>query len=156
MHVRVIAVRVVLPCTCAWIWHAQSRAMIRIWKILPRRDEWSLLFRIESQLPINNVNTSNYAWVSFRVTKDLKFNRHCAFNQLELLTIECDDSLYYTQKNVEYTVDMELRICSCLKRPCKHRKIVATSQNTASFDIAEVEFVNAVTAGGSVKFFPAV
>ena len=28
-------------------------------KILPRRDEWSLLFRIESQLPTNNVNTSN-------------------------------------------------------------------------------------------------
>ena len=45
-------------------------------KILPRRDEWSLLFRIESQLPTNNVNTSNYAEVSFRVTKDLKFNRH--------------------------------------------------------------------------------
>ena len=56
-------------------------------KILPRRDEWSLLFRIESQLPTNNVNTSNYAEVSFRVTKDLKFNRHRAFNQLELLTI---------------------------------------------------------------------
>ena len=157
-------------------------------KILPRRDEWSLLFRIESQLPTNNVNTSNYAEVSFRVTKDLKFNRHRAFNQLELLTIECDDSAYYiqrcidvasntltsrlvkqnsrflnrravaidtdkirretdgtftvpseTKKDVEYTVDMELRICSCpdgLSRgPCKHRKIVATSQNLASFDI---------------------
>ena len=66
-------------------------------KILPRRDEWSLLFQIESQLPTNNVNTSNYAEVSFRVTKDLKFNRHRASNQLELLTIECDDSAYYTQ-----------------------------------------------------------
>ena len=44
-----------------------------------------------------------------------------------------------TKKDVEYTVDMELRICSCpdgLSRgPCKHRKIVATSQNLASFDI---------------------
>ena len=60
-------------------------------------DEWSLLFQIESQLPTNNVNTSNYAEVSFRVTKDLKFNRHRASNQLELLTIECDDSAYYTQ-----------------------------------------------------------
>ena len=91
----------------------------------------------------------------------MKFNRHRAFNQLELLTIECDDSAYYiqrcidvasntltsrlvkqksrflnrravaidtdkirretdgtftvpseTKKDVEYTVDMELRICS--------------------------------------------
>ena len=156
--------------------------------ILPRKDEWSLMFRIESQLPTNNVNCSNYAEVSFRITKDIKFNRNRAHNQLELLQIECDDSSYYSQrcidvasntlssrlvnqnsrflnrrtvaidpeqirreedgtftvpsetkKDVEYSVDMELRICSCpngiLKGPCKHRKIVATTQNMLSFDI---------------------
>ena len=156
--------------------------------ILPRKDEWSLMFRIQSQLPTNNVNCSNYCEVSFRITKDLKFNRNRAFNQLELLQIECDESSYYSQRcidvasntltsrlvnqnsrflnrrtiaidpdkirreadgtftvpsetkeDVEYSVDMDLRICSCpngiLKGPCKHRKVVATSQNVLSFDI---------------------
>ena len=156
--------------------------------ILPRKDEWSLMFRIQGQLPTNNVNCSNYCEVSFRITKDLKFNRNRAYNQLELLKIECDDSSYYSQRcvdvasntltsrlvnqnsrflnrravaidpdkirreadgtftvpsetkeDVEYSVDMDLRICSCpngiLKGPCKHRKVVATSQNMLSFDI---------------------
>ena len=73
-------------------------------KILPRRDEWSLLFRIESQLPTNNVNTSNYAEVSFPVKEDLKFNCHCASNQLELLTIECDDAAYYIHPMLHFDV----------------------------------------------------
>ena len=156
--------------------------------ILPRKDEWSLMFRISSKLPTNNVNCSNYCEVSFRITKDLKFNRNRAFNQLELLKTECDDSSYYSQRcvdvasntltsrlvnqnsrflnrravaidpdkirresdgtftvpsetkeDVEYSVDMDLRLCSCpngmLKGPCKHRKVVATSQNMLSFDI---------------------
>ena len=44
-----------------------------------------------------------------------------------------------TKEDVEYSVDMDLRICSCpngiLKGPCKHRKFVASSQNMLSFDI---------------------
>ena len=44
-----------------------------------------------------------------------------------------------TKEDVEYSVDMDLRICSCpngiLKGPCKHRKVVASSQNMLSFDI---------------------
>ena len=155
--------------------------------ILPRKDEWSLMFRIESELPTNNVNCSNYCEVSFRITKDLKFGRNRAYNLVELVEIECDDSSYYTQRcvdiasntlmsrlrnqksrflnktvdidptqiiqeedgtfsvpsetkgDVTYSVDMELRICSCpdgrLKGPCKHRKIVASSQNLPSFDV---------------------
>ena len=60
--------------------------------ILPRKDEWSLMFRIESELPTNNVNCSNYCEVSFRITKDLKFGRNRAYNLVELVEIECDDS----------------------------------------------------------------
>ena len=69
--------------------------------ILRRKHKWSLMFRIESKLPTNNVNCSNYCEVSFRITKDLKFNRNRAFNQLELLKIECDDSSYYSQRCVD-------------------------------------------------------
>ena len=69
--------------------------------ILPRKDEWSLMFRIESELPTNNVNCSNYCEVSFRITKDLKFGRNRAYNLVELVEIECDDSSYYTQRCVD-------------------------------------------------------
>ena len=44
-----------------------------------------------------------------------------------------------TKADVSYSVDMELRICSCqhgrLKGPCKHRKLVAITQNIPSFDL---------------------
>ena len=53
--------------------------------VLPRKDEWSLLYRIQGQLPTNNVNTTNYCESSFRTTKDLKFNRHRAYNLVEFL-----------------------------------------------------------------------
>ena len=43
-----------------------------------------------------------------------------------------------TRKEVFYSVDMELRICSCpdgvLRGPCKHRKLVAQSQNMLSWE----------------------
>ena len=162
--------------------------------VLPRRDEWSTLHRVQAQLPTNNVNCSNYCESSFRITKDLKFSRHRAYNLVELLSIECDGSEYYSQRcidvasnrltsrlvnqksrflgpgsaqarkqvnidvdliqkeddgtfsvpsetkaDVSYSVDMELRICSCphgrLKGPCKHRKIVSITQNIPSFDL---------------------
>ena len=163
-------------------------------KVLPRKDEWSTLHRVQAQLPTNNVNCSNYCESSFRITKDLKFGRHRAYNLVELLSIECDGSEYYSQRcidiasnrltsrlvnqksrflgpgsalarkkvnidtdliqkeddgtfsvpsetkaDVSYSVDMELRICSCphgrLKGPCKHRKLVAITQNIPSFDL---------------------
>ena len=44
-----------------------------------------------------------------------------------------------TKGDVTYSVNMDLRVCNCphgrLKGPCKHRKIVSTSQNIPSFDI---------------------
>ena len=42
--------------------------------------------------------------MSFRVKEDLKFNCHCASNQLELLTIECDDSAYYIHPMLHFDV----------------------------------------------------
>ena len=54
-------------------------------KVMPRNKEWSLLHRITSQLPTNNVNVTNYVETSFRVTKELKFNRHRAHNLVEMV-----------------------------------------------------------------------
>ena len=70
-------------------------------KVLPRRDEWSTLHRVQAQLPTNNVNCSNYCESSFRITKDLKFSRHRAYNLVELLSIECDGSEYYSQRCID-------------------------------------------------------
>ena len=39
--------------------------------------------------------------MSFRIKKDLRFNRNRAFNQLEFLKIECDDSSYYSQRCID-------------------------------------------------------
>ena len=124
---------------------------------------------------------------SFRWTKECQFNRHRAYNLLDLLKIVMDDSQYHarrcvdmannlltsrlnnqksrylakkssidptrivrldeasfsvpseTQKEVFYTVNMDLRVCDCymgqLKGPCKHKSIVSTTQNIPSFDV---------------------
>ena len=39
--------------------------------------------------------------MSFRIKKDLRFNRNRAFKQLEFLKIECDDSSYYSQRCID-------------------------------------------------------
>ena len=54
-------------------------------KVLPRNREWSLHYRMEAKLPTNNVNVSNYVEASFRVSKDMKFNRHRAHNLAEMV-----------------------------------------------------------------------
>ena len=94
--------------------------------ILPRKDEWSVtighyLFRIESELPTNNVNCSNYCEVSFRITKDLKFGRNRAYNLVELVEIECDDSSYYTQRCQQHShKQTEKSKIKILEQNCSH------------------------------------
>ena len=155
--------------------------------LLPRSNEWSLLHRVKEQLPTNAVNTSNHVESSYRVTKDLKFNRIRAYNLVEMVQIECDDSNHYakrcidmanntlnsrlknqhsrylskkvnidetkiikeddgtftvpseTKNDVSYSVNIELRTCTCYqgrnKGPCKHKNIVSTTQELPSFDV---------------------
>ena len=43
--------------------------------VLPRKDIWSLLYRIKEKLPTSSVNTTNYVESSFRWTKESQFNR---------------------------------------------------------------------------------
>ena len=60
----------------------------------------------------------------------------------ELIKLEGDGNFTVqseTKADVSYSVDKELRICSCphgrLKGPCKHRMLVSLTQNLPSFDL---------------------
>ena len=80
--------------------------------LLPRSHEWSLLHRVKEQLPTFAVNTSNYFESSFQVTKDLKFNRIRAYNLVEMVKIECDDSNHYSKRCTDMdnnTLDSRLK-----------------------------------------------
>ena len=69
--------------------------------MLPRKDEWSLVYRYKNKLTTHNVNTSNYAEVSFRLTKENQFNRVKAYNLPDLLDIILDDSVYYVNRCID-------------------------------------------------------
>ena len=69
--------------------------------VLPRKDLWSLLFRVKEKLPTSSVNTTNYVESSFRWTKESQFNRHRAYNLLDLLQIVMDDSQYQARRCID-------------------------------------------------------
>ena len=69
--------------------------------VLPRQDLWSLVYRIEEKLPTSSVNTTNYVESSFRWTKEWQFNRHRAYNLLDLLQIVMDDSQYQARRCID-------------------------------------------------------
>ena len=69
--------------------------------ILPRHQEWSLVYRINEKLPTSSINTTNYVESSFRWTKEWQFNRHRAYNLLDLLHIVMDDSQYQARKCID-------------------------------------------------------
>ena len=66
--------------------------------ILPRKNLWSLLYRISEKLPTSSVNTTNYVESSFRWTKEQQFNRHRAYN---LLHIVMDDCQYHARRCID-------------------------------------------------------
>ena len=69
--------------------------------VLVRKDEWSLLYRLKERLPTSSVNTTNYVESSFRWTKESQFNRHRAYNLLDLLKIVMDDSQYHARRCID-------------------------------------------------------
>ena len=69
--------------------------------ILPRKEEWSLSTRFERNYATHNVNTTSYAEVSFRITKENRFNRIKAYNLADLLTMVLDDSEHYVQRCID-------------------------------------------------------
>ena len=116
--------------------------------VLPRKDSWSLLFRIREKLPTSSVNTTNYVESSFRWTKECQFNRHRAYNMLDLLKVIMDDSQYHAFRDMDvlYAVNMELWLnvnVKCylgqVKDPFKHKSIVSTTQIIPSFDVVLTE-----------------
>ena len=69
--------------------------------VLPRKNLWSLLYRIQEKLPTSSVNTTNYVESSFRWTKEHQFNIHRAYNLLDLLSIVMDDSQYHARRCID-------------------------------------------------------
>ena len=69
--------------------------------VLPRKEKWSLLYRINEKLPTSSVNTTNYVESSFRWTKESQFNRHRAYNLLDVLKIVMDDSQYHARRCID-------------------------------------------------------
>ena len=57
--------------------------------------------RYEKQLPTHNQNTSNYVEYSFRMTKDIQFNRLKAYNLADLVDICMDDSKLYSRRCID-------------------------------------------------------
>ena len=66
--------------------------------ILPRNAEWAIKERYEKKLPTHNQNTTNYVEYSFRMTKDVQFNRMKAYNLTDLVDICLDDSTLYSRR----------------------------------------------------------
>ena len=60
--------------------------------IFPKMKAWSIERRISECLPTGNNNTNNLVESSFRYVKDIQFNRICAFNLTEMMSIIMDRS----------------------------------------------------------------
>ena len=69
--------------------------------IQPRKEEWSLTTRFEKNYSTHNLNTTNYVEVSFRITKENRFNLVKAFNLADLLDIILDDSDHYVKRCID-------------------------------------------------------
>ena len=68
---------------------------------MPRVNEWAISYRKSEKLPTHNVNTTNYVEVSFRIDKEILFNRTMCYNLGELLDVVLDDSSFYSRKCVD-------------------------------------------------------
>ena len=68
---------------------------------LDRKEKWALYYRYCEELPTHNVQTSNYVEASFRVRKDIQFNRTKAYNLPDLLDILLDNSDHTRKKLID-------------------------------------------------------
>ena len=66
-----------------------------------RPQAWAMYSRIERKLPTHGSNTTAYAEVSMKLTKETVFGRQKARNLPEMLAIICDNSAPYKNKLIE-------------------------------------------------------
>ena len=92
--------------------------------VLPRKDTWSLLYRIQERLPTSSVNTTNYVESSFRWTKESQFNKHRAYNLPDLLRIVMDNSQYHARRCIDVANNL---LTSRLKKKQKSRYLARKS-----------------------------
>ena len=68
---------------------------------LGRPETWSMYSRIERRLPTHGSNTTAYAEVSMKITKETVFGRMKTRNLPELLMVICDGSKYYCDRLID-------------------------------------------------------
>ena len=66
-----------------------------------RVESWALFSRIENELPTHGSNTTSFAEISMKVTKETQFGRMKTKNLPELLSVICDNSEVYKNKLIE-------------------------------------------------------
>ena len=66
-----------------------------------RPQAWATYSRIERKLPTHGSNTTSYAEISMKLTKETQFGRQKARNLPEMLSIICDNSDPYKNKLIE-------------------------------------------------------
>jgi hypothetical protein len=66
-----------------------------------RVETWALYHRIEHELPTHGNNTTAYAEVSMKATKETQFGRVKTRNLPEMLSVICDNSTLYKDKLIE-------------------------------------------------------
>ena len=69
--------------------------------MMERKEEWSLVHRINEKLPTSNHNTTNLCETSFRREKDDVFNRHRAYNLTDMVQIVVASSEGYSMRCVD-------------------------------------------------------
>ena len=69
--------------------------------MMERKEEWSLVYRINEKLPTSNHNTTNLVETSFRREKDNVFNRHRAYNLTDMVQTVIDSSEGYSMRCVD-------------------------------------------------------
>ena len=69
--------------------------------LILRKNEWSLLFRINQRLPTSNQNTTNICETSLRREKEEGFNRYRAYNLTDMVRMIVDSSEGYAMRCVD-------------------------------------------------------
>ena len=95
-------------------------------------ETWALFSRIEKELPTHGSNTTAYAEISMKATKETQFGRLKTRNLPELLSVICDNSEMYTNR----LIDVGNGRSSILEK-AKSKYSVAPS-NVEKEDIAEL------------------
>ena len=90
--------------------------------LILRKNEWSLLFRINQRLPTSNQNTTNICETSLRREKEEGFNRYRAYNLTDMVRMIVDSSEGYAMRCVDAangSLNQRLKNCLVLQNKAR-------------------------------------